>query len=202
MKYIALVTIGIILFAFIPTKKSEPLAIGAALPNATTPLTNIDSKEITMQQAAKVNGLLVMFSCNTCPYVIKNQERTVAIAKFAQQNNVGVIILNSNEALRSDADSYKAMQEYYKAQNYQWPYVLDANSVMADAFGATRTPECFLFNKELILTYHGAIDDNPADATNITRNHLEIAITEQVNGKEISTKTTRSVGCTIKRKKA
>jgi hypothetical protein len=70
---------------------------------------------------------------------------------------------------------------------------------MADAFGATRTPETFLFNADGKLTYHGAIDDNQGG--DVTRKHLRLAIDEQVDGKDISVKNTRSVGCSIKRLK-
>ena len=71
---------------------------------------------------------------------------------------------------------------------------------MADAFGANRTPECYLFNKDLKLVYHGAIDDNPSNPSKIKRHHLQEAIDELVAGKEISVKETRSVGCGIQRK--
>jgi hypothetical protein len=70
---------------------------------------------------------------------------------------------------------------------------------MADAFGANRTPECFLFDKNGKLVYHGAIDDNPSDASAVTRKHLIIAIDAIKEGKEVSVKESRSVGCTIKR---
>ena len=81
-----------------------------------------------------------MFSCNTCPYVVKNQERTIAINQFADKMKIGVIILNSNEAYRGDDDSYAAMQAYANEQNYTWHYVVDQNQEVADAFGANRTP--------------------------------------------------------------
>lgn len=179
---------------------SEVLPIGGSMPKADTKMKDISGKEISMKDAKKENGILVMFSCNTCPYVIKNQERTLAISEYAVKNNIGVIILNSNEAQRDDADSYAEMQAYAKAQGYKWNYVLDKDNEIADAFGANRTPECFLFNKELKLAYHGAIDDNPSDAAGVSRNHLQAAINELIAGKEISVKESRSVGCTIKRK--
>jgi hypothetical protein len=96
--------------------------------------------------------------------------------------------------------SYDAMKTYAKAQNYKWYYAVDKNNEIADAFGANRTPECFLFNKELKLVYHGAIDDNPSDADNVKRKHLQEAINEMAAEKEISFKESRSVGCSIKRK--
>jgi hypothetical protein len=91
------------------------------------------------------------------------------------------------------------MQEYAKEQDYKWHYVVDENSVLADAFGANRTPETFLFNKEGKLVYHGAIDDNPTNASAVGRKHLKEAINEMVAGKDIAIKTSRSVGCAIKR---
>lgn len=176
------------------------LPIGADLPLADKKMKNVDGTEITLKGAAKANGLLVIFSCNTCPYVIKNQDRNNAICEYAIKNNIGVVVLNSNEGLRDSKDSYEEMKKYYKEQKYSWAYLLDNNSEMADAFGAKRTPECFLFNKDLKLAYHGAIDNSPADASAVTKEHLKEAINEQVAGKEISVKTSKSVGCSIKRK--
>jgi hypothetical protein len=153
-----------------------------------------------LKEAFKQNGLLVMFSCNTCPAVVANQSRTKEISKYALEKNVGVILLNSNEGQRDDDDSFEEMKDYAKEQGYNWLYTVDQNSVLADAFGANRTPECFLFNKDESLVYHGAIDDNPQDAENVKRVHLKEAINELVNGKEITVKTSRSLGCGIKRK--
>jgi hypothetical protein len=90
------------------------------------------------------------------------------------------------------------MKEYANKQGYNWHYVADDNNVMADAFGATRTPENFLFNKEGKLVYHGAIDDNPNDS-DVKRKHLLTAMTEMLEGKAVTVNKTRSVGCGIKR---
>jgi len=76
---------------------------------------------------------------------------------------------------------------------------VDNNSVLADAFGASRTPECYLFDKEGKLVYHGAIDDSPGDPVQVKKHHLQNAIDEMVAGKEVTTKETRSVGCSIRR---
>ena len=192
--FIAVASLATLAFTY-----GDPLQIGSTMPKADLKMQDISGKNIAMKDARKENGVLVMFSCNTCPYVVKNQERTVAISKFATENKVGVIILNSNEALRGDDDSYAAMQTYAKDQGYQWNYVVDKNHEVADAFGANRTPECFLFDKNLKLVYHGAIDNSPQDEAAITRLHLKEAINEMVGGKEVTVKESRSVGCTIKR---
>lgn len=181
------------------TKVGDPLPLGAPIPNADAKMKDVSGKEVSLNSAKTSKGLLVMFSCNTCPYVIKNQERTNEVAKHALDNGIGVAILNSNEAQRGDADSFEDMKTYAKDQGYKWYYLVDQNSAQADAFGANRTPECFLFNGEGKLVYHGAIDDNPSDAGSVSRKHLVVAIDEMNAGKDVSVKQSRSVGCTIKR---
>ncbi len=200
MKKIFLTFTAIVSMAVMSFMVNGPLPIGSTMPMGDIKLKDISGKEVSVSEVKKEKGVLVMFSCNTCPYVIKNQQRTVAIAEYAQKNNVGVIILNSNEGQRNDDDSYNAMKAYAKEQNYKWHYVVDKNNELADAFGAKRTPECFLFDKNLKLVYHGAIDDNPTDADNVKRHHLQEAINELTAGKEITVKESRSVGCGIKRK--
>ena len=176
------------------------LPIGASIPKPDLKLKDISGKEISLKDAKKKNGLLVMFSCNTCPWVIKNQSRTAEIANYALSKEVGVILLNSNEGQRGDADSYSEMKQYAAAQGYKWYYAVDANHVLADEFGANRTPEVFLFNGEGKHVYHGAIDDNPGDASAVNRKHLQVGVDEMLSGKEVTQKESRSMGCQIKRK--
>lgn len=189
-----------ILVAASAFKLNNALPIGSELPKGDEHLKNVSGKEITMKLAKDKNGLLVMFSCNTCPYVIRNQSRTNAICSYALQNNIGVVLINSNEAQREYDESLAAMKEYANQQHYNWPYTVDKNSEIADAFGASRTPECFLFNKDLKLTYHGAIDDSPSQPGNVEREHLKEAINEMIAGEKVSVAETRSVGCSIKRR--
>lgn len=177
----------------------EPLPIGSAIPKVDLKMQDVSGKQITLKEGQKENGLLVMFSCNTCPVVIGNQGRTKAIAGFALDNKVGVVLLNSNEGSRNGADSPEAMKKYAEKHEYSWYYAVDKNNELADAFGANRTPECFLFDKNGILVYHGAIDDNPQDAGNVKRQHLKEAITEMKKGEKISVQLSKSIGCGIKR---
>lgn len=176
------------------------LPIGSSMPKGDVKMKDISGKEVTLNEAKKANGLLVMFSCNTCPYVIKNQQRTKEIATYLQSKNIGVILVNSNEAQRDNEDSFDSMKQYAMQQGYQWYYTIDKNSELADAFGASKTPESFLFNKEGKLVYHGAIDDSPANESSISRQHLIEAVNEMLASKEVSVTTSRSVGCSIKRK--
>lgn len=200
MKKILLAAFPVAILAFALNTTVDPLPLGSPIPNADAKMKDISGKEVSLKDAMKTNGLLVMFSCNTCPYVIKNQTRTTEAGKHALANNIGVAVLNSNEAKRSEDDSFEDMKAYAKDQGYDWYYLVDQNSAQADAFGANRTPECFLFNAEGKLVYHGAIDDNPNDASAVNRKHLTEAMNEMKSGKEVSVKESKSVGCTIKRK--
>ena len=180
--------------------KPSELAIGDKAPSPNIKMKDISGKTFSFNDVKKNNGLLVVFSCNTCPWVIKNQEVATEGYNYALSKNVGVIVLNSNEAQRGDADSKEAMAKYAKDQNYKWPYVMDDNSAMANAFGAKVTPECYLFDKDMKLVYHGAITDNPKTPSESTRDHLKVAIDELVEGKAVSMSTSKAMGCTIKRK--
>lgn len=200
MKKILLAALPIAALAVMALKPiGDPLPLGSPIPSPEVKMKDISGSEISLKDAKTSKGLLVMFSCNTCPYVIKNQGRTYEACKYAQGSGIGVAILNSNEAQRNDDDSYNAMKEYAKQQGYNWSYLVDQNSAMADAFGAKRTPECFLFDGNGKLVYHGAIDDNPSDASAVSRKHLIAAIDELLTGKEVSVKESKSVGCGIKR---
>ncbi|HVG11998.1 MAG TPA: thioredoxin family protein [Flavisolibacter sp.] len=199
MKKFAVATCASIAFLLLAFAPNAELPLGAPIPKADLKLKDVSGREITLSAARKKNGLLVMFSCNTCPYVIKNQSRTASISNYALQKEVGVILLNSNEAARDGADSYEAMKKYAVGQKYNWIYAVDEGSVLADAFGASRTPETYLFDGEGKLVYRGAIDDNPTDESSVNRHHLKEAINELLAGKDISVKTSRSVGCSIKR---
>jgi hypothetical protein len=200
MKKTMFLALPALALALVTLAPADPLPIGASLPNPDTKMKDITGKEVSFKDVTKKNGLLVMFSCNTCPIVKGYQARTLEAAKHAISNDIGVILLNPNEATRSSGDGYDDMISYGKDQKYSFAYVLDKNSAMADAFGANRTPECFLFDKNGKLVYHGAIDDNAGDEAGVSRKHLVKAIDEVKTGADVSVKESKSVGCTIKRK--
>jgi peroxiredoxin len=200
MKKILFTALPVVALAMVLNTVSDPLPLGSSIPSPEVKMKDISGKDISFKDVQLKNGLLVMFSCNTCPIVKKYQSRTLEVCKYALDNKVGVVLLNSNEATRGEGDSYNDMKEYAKKQNYNFNYVLDNNSAMADAFGAMRTPECFLFDGNGKLVYHGAIDDNSTEPDQVTRKHAIVAIDELVAGKEISKKESRSVGCAIKRR--
>ena len=188
------------ILSFYPANfNGDVLPIGSSLPKPEIQVRDVSGKAISLGQAKGPNGLLVMFTCNTCPYVVRNQQRTKEVCGYAVDRKIGVILLNANEGDRSGGNSFDEMRAYAKAQDYAWYYALDEKSILADAFGASRTPECYLFDKNGVLVYHGAIDDSPGDPLQVKRHHLQAAIDETLAGKAVSVKETRSVGCSINR---
>src|SRR5436190_208324 len=131
------------LAAFTFRTSVDPLPIGSSLPKAGIKMKNIDGYETSFKDAMQKKGLLVIFTCNTCPVVKKYQTRLNEVCKYALGNGVGVIMINSNEASRENGDSYNDMKNYAKASGFDWNYVVDDKSTMANEFGATRTPENF-----------------------------------------------------------
>lgn len=190
--------LGAMAVAMVSFTPATELPIGSAMPLADTKMKDVSGKEVSLKEATRKNGLLVMFSCNTCPYVKKYQQRTREIAAMALHNEIGVVVVNANAGQRDGEDSFDAMKQYARAQQYNWHYVVDEKNTLADAFGAQRTPENFLFDNKNTLVYHGAIDDNP-EAASVSRKYLQSAINEMLEKKEVTVKTTRSVGCGIKR---
>lgn len=197
------------LFAF----KSGPgdiLEIGAKAPEANTPMKDVSGKEMTLSDLSKANGLLVVFSCNTCPFVVGNPGKNSAgwegryneLNRHAESNKVGMVLINSNEAYRDGADSFEAMQKHAKENNYSMPYLVDKNHVLADAFGALTTPHIFLFDKDMQLVYKGAIDDNVNNASEVEAHWLRDAIRNLAAGNKIDPESTRQLGCSIKRVKS
>ncbi len=179
------------------TYKSLP--IGAKIPLAEKMLNSADGRPVSLQQAQQDKGLLVMFSCNTCPYVIKAQQHTIDAMNQTKDMHIGMVIINSNEAMRDGGDAPHRMKEYADGQHYTVPYLVDEQSELANAFGATRTPEVFLFDGKGKLVYKGAIEDNPSEPQKTKEYYLLNAMHAVADGKPVKIAETKSIGCGIKR---
>jgi len=183
-------------------QKQPSLPLESSFPDNAYQLVNVMGGEsTTLKNAATDKGLLVIFTCNTCPYVIKNMERTREVVKYAQSKGIGVLMVNSNEAQRDDADAPDKMAAFAKEQQYP-AYYVDQDSKLADAFGASHTPEVFLFSGTTQrLVYKGAMDDSPADPKAAKVMYLKNAMNNMLAGKNIEPAETKSIGCSIKRVK-
>ncbi|MBP7808275.1 MAG: redoxin family protein [Bacteroidia bacterium] len=201
MKKLFLLATGItatISSAFMLAPAFDELALNAPVPEAGYKMKDVSGKEVSLDEAKTAKGLLVIFSCNTCPYVKLSETRIKEYSELCATNGIGCIIVNSNEAQRTEEDSFDAMTKYYTAQKLKCFYTVDAGSKLANAFGATRTPQCFLFNAKG-LVYKGAIDDNVKDPTAVRETYLRDAINAVVKNTVPAKQETKSIGCTIKR---
>lgn len=182
------------------------LAIGDKAPSSDMKMMNIDGQEWSLVDMAGENGILVIFSCNTCPFVVGREgksegweDRYNPLASFARAKGIGTVLVNSNEAKRKGDDSLTEMKKHAVDEGYVMPYVVDANHKLADAFGARTTPHVYLFDGEFRLVYRGAIDDNVNDASEVENRYVEDAITRLVSDKKIKPDVTKAIGCSIKR---
>lgn len=186
------------LLSFINSSTGNELSLNAQIPMAGEKMKDVSGKELALNDAKTAKGLLVIFSCNTCPYVKLSENRIKEISDLSTKEGIGCIIINSNEAQRAEEDSYDAMVKYAATQKFACPYVVDVNSKMADAFGATRTPQCFLFNNKGLI-YKGAIDDNVKDPEAVKEHYLKDALEALLKNNTPARQETKSIGCTIKR---
>jgi len=212
-KSITLVTafLGLaIFFVACAAKNSDRdiLALGKKAPKTDMMMTDVSGKDISLQMAAKDNGLLVIFSCNTCPFVIGNgsksegwEGRYPEIADMAQKEGIGMVMVNSNEAKREKGDGMEDMKKRYAEKNLKGYYVLDENHALADAFGALTTPHVFLFDSDMKLIYKGAIDDSVDSSEEVEQPYLKDAIKAYRAGDKIDPNSTKQLGCSIKRVK-
>lgn len=186
------------LFSFINFPALNELALNAPLPMADYKMKDVSGKELSLNDIKTQKGLLVIFSCNTCPYVKLSASRIKEYSDYCQANGVGCAIINSNEAQRNEDDSFDEMVKYYSSQKLSCAYTVDEKSQLANAFGAGRTPQCFLFNTKGLI-YKGAIDDNVKDPSAVKEFYLKNALVALVKNETPKTQETKSIGCTIKR---
>jgi peroxiredoxin len=174
------------------------LAIGKSAPKADVKMANVDGKSISIAEAKGPKGTLVVFTCNSCPYAQAWQSRIAELGNTYSKQGVGVIAINANDPGVSPKDDMAGMKDRAKLLSLEFPYVMDASSDVARAFGATRTPEAFLFDAKGKLVYHGAIDDNGREPDKVTARWLNDALVATVAGKTVAVQETKSIGCGIK----
>ena len=161
---------------------------------------DVSGQMVSIDDLKKENGVLVLFSCNACPVVKQWEGRYPEIYNYAKENNVGMIVLNSNYGKRNRDDSFEAMVTHASEKGYEFSYVVDYESQIANAFGGQTTPHAFLFNNNMQLVYKGAIDDNPGNASEVKKAYLKDALVNLGQNEQIAIKETQPVGCSIKRK--
>ena len=180
------------------TAMAGELEIGSEMPLAEVKMADVGGKNLSLKDAMGENGLLVVFSCNTCPWVDAWEDRYISISKLSQKKGVGMIAINPNEGSRGNGDGMDDMQARAMKAKYNFYYTLDKGSKLASAFGASRTPHIYLFNNKGTLVYRGAIDDNAKRPKKVENPYLMDAISAMVAGDKINTTSTKALGCSIK----
>jgi peroxiredoxin len=161
-------------------------------------LKGVDGKVYSPESFKQYKALIIIFSCNHCPYVQAYEDRIIAIQNDYAERGVAVAAINPNDDLQYPEDSFDEMKNRAANRGYNFTYLRDEDQLTAKAFGATHTPEIFLFNEERKLVYEGKIDDNWNEPDKVKSRYLREAIEELLNGEDISVPETWSIGCTIK----
>jgi hypothetical protein len=159
---------------------------------------NVDGQMKTIASASGERGTLVIFTCNHCPWAQAWESRIVELGNEYLGRGIGVIAINPNDPAQHAEDSFEEMQRRARAAGMRFPYVVDATSNVARAFGATKTPEAFLFDRRGRLVYHGAIDDNAHEPDEVEQRFLRDALAAVVAGEDVPRAETRAIGCSIK----
>lgn len=161
-------------------------------------LKNIDGNFVSTYDFADKYSLLLIVSCNHCPYARAYWNRLKKLAIRYEEDNLGIATICGNDASRYPDDSFEGMQALHKQLGLPFAYLHDEDQSVIKQLGATRTPEVFLFNQQRELVYRGAIDDNWENENAVMQVYLEDAIEYCLDGLDVDYPETEPVGCSIK----
>lgn len=164
-------------------------------------LKSVDGKMYGMSDYKDAKGFIVVFTCNHCPFAVKYEDRINALAKKYKSKGYVLLAINPNDPAVQAEDSYELMKVRAKEKGFAFPYLFDEGQKIYPQYGATKTPHVFLLDKNRIVKYIGAIDDNVDSANDVKEKYLENAIAALESGKKPSPETTKAIGCSIKVKK-
>ncbi len=200
MQKITLIALLVLGMSSFETKKTNP---GYQPGDKATDfnLKSVDGKMYSLSSFPKAKGYIVIFTCNHCPFAVKYEDRMNELAKKYKPKGYELIAINPNDPAVQPADSYEKMQVRAKEKGFAFPYLFDKGQKIFPQYGATKTPHVYLLDKNMIVKYIGAIDDNVDDAKAVKEKYVENAIEALEKGMEPSPSTTKAIGCSIKVKK-
>jgi peroxiredoxin len=161
-------------------------------------LKNVDGNFVSMSDYEDANGYVVIFTCNTCPWAQKYEDRINALHEKLTPKGFPVIAINPNDPAVSSGDSFEQMKLRAAEKGFEFPYLFDAGQVVFPQYGATRTPHVFVLDKNLVVKYIGAIDDNPQSASSVEVKYVENAVMAVQAGEMPDPGVTKAIGCGIK----
>jgi peroxiredoxin len=160
-------------------------------------LPSVRDGQVSLPDYGDHEAVVVIFTCNHCPYAQAWEDRLLQTARDFQDRGVAFVAISANDAEKYPADSPTAMRQRANEKDYPFPYLFDESQDVARAYGAERTPEVFVFDRQGKLRYHGAPDDNYEEAQ-MTTPYLRNALDAVLAGLEVPVSQTPPVGCTIK----
>ena len=163
-------------------------------------LKSVNNKMVSLADYKEALGYIVVFTCNHCPYAQLYEQRIIDLHNKYAPKGYPVIAINPNSPLIVEEDSFDEMQRRAKANKYPFEYLFDEEQKVYPKFGATRTPHVFLLDRDLVIRYIGAIDDNPETPKSAKNRWVEKAVDAMLRGEKPNPDFTRAVGCTVKKK--
>lgn len=163
-------------------------------------LKNIDGNMVSMADYKEAKGFIVIFTCNTCPYSVANEDRIIALDK-KYKSTYPVIAINPNNPTAQPGDSFELMKVRAKEKGFTFPYVFDEGQKVYPQYGATKTPHVYILHKEkegLRVKYIGAIDDSSRNVNAVKTKYVENAIDALLADKPVEVTTSKAIGCSIK----
>lgn len=168
-------------------------------------LPGVDGRRYTLASFADARVLVVVFSCNHCPYVVGSEDRMIAFANRYAPAGVKMIAINSNETEGHPTDSFEHMVERARQKQFPFSYVRDESQQVALAYGALRTPHYYVFTPggatatpDWHLRYTGRMDDNPRTPGAETTHELADAVDALLAGRDPVIAVTNPIGCNVK----
>jgi peroxiredoxin len=161
-------------------------------------LMGTDDKVHSLSDFEDVNGYIVIFTCNHCPYSKAYEDRIIALQAEYGPQGYPVIAINPNDPAVNEEDSFEKMKVRAKEKGFNFPYLFDDGQTVYPQYGATRTPHVFLLDKERVVRYIGAIDDNVSNEDEVKDQYLINAIEALKKGKSPKPAKTKAIGCSIK----
>jgi len=164
-------------------------------------LMNVDDSMVSLSDYKKAKGFIVIFTCNTCPVSIRNEDRILALDKKYKPLGFPVIAINPNNPKVQPGDSFELMKVRAKEKGFTFPYLFDKGQKIFPQYGASATPHVYLLQKEtkgLIVKYIGGIDNSSRNPDTVTIKYVENAVDALLDGEPIEVTFTRAIGCSIK----
>lgn len=159
----------------------------------------VDGSTVTLEDFAGAPGLLVIFMCNHCPFVLHLRSELAKFAREYQQRGLAIVGISSNDVAAYPQDGPDKMKLEHAAAGYVFPYLFDETQEVAKAYGAACTPDFFLYDRNMRLVYRGQFDDSrPKSDIPITGADLRAACDAVLAGRPAAQDQSPSIGCNIK----